>query len=111
MDSVYRSNSTAGVARSGNDSFAVDWRAQLEGVEQLGRNWLARCDEADPQRGDLIHMDLLVKDLIGAGDHPVAAMTTTRALLCANCRRLNAAEGKCLGQALERCMLLSGVNS
>lgn len=64
MDSVYRSNGAAGVERSGNDSFAVDWRAQLEGVARLGRDWLARCDAADPQRGDVIRRGALADDLL-----------------------------------------------
>lgn len=97
--------------RSGNDRIAVDWCAQLEGVARLGRDWLARFDAADPQRGDVIRMGALADDLVGGGDRSPAAMTMIRALLCSNCRRLNAAEGKCFGQALERCMLLNGVTT
>lgn len=108
MRSVYLSGDAKG---SWNDSPGADRNAQLERVARLGRDWLERVPVADPQRGDLVRMGILVEDLIRAGDHSVAAMTTTRALLCTNCRRLNAAEGKCLGQALERCRLLNGVNS
>ena len=107
MRSVYFSGD-AKVSR--NDSPASDKTGQLQGVARLGREWLERVAVADPQRGDLVRMGILVEDLIRSGNQSVAAMTTTRALLCTNCRRLNAAEGKCLGQALERCLLLNGVN-
>lgn len=83
-----------------NDSPATDKAGQLQGVARLGREWLDRVAVADPKRGDLVRMGILVEDLIRSGDHSIPAMTITRALLCTNCRRLNAAEGKCLGPSM-----------
>ena len=111
MDSVYHSSGAAGAEYPGTDSIVADRRAQLEGVVRLGRDWLARCDAADPPRGDVVRMGVLADDLAKGSDQSPAAMTMVRALLCSNCRRLNAAEGKCFGQALERCILLNGVKS
>lgn len=90
------------------DATPAEKLARLQGVARLGRTWLERIPAAEPKRGRLNGMCVLVEDLVRVGDHSVAAMTTARALLCSNCRRLNAAEGKCLGAALHRCMLLNG---
>lgn len=111
MDSVYRPTGAGGGNRSADGSTADDKRAQLEGVVRLGQAWAKRSAVTDSARGDLVRMSVLAEDLIRAGDHSAAAMTTARALLCTNCRRLNAADGKCRGQALERCMLLNGAGS
>lgn len=107
MHSVYRP-SVAGNGGPAPADSGGDRRAQLEGVVRLGRAWLERMPAADPQREHLIRMGILAEDLIRAGDYSVDAMTTARALLCANCRRLDASQGKCRGQALDRCMLLNG---
>lgn len=78
--SVYFSDDADG---TGNDSPAADRNAQLEGVARLGREWLARVSATDPQRGDLVPLGVQAEDLLRAGDHSVAAMTTTRAFDCA----------------------------
>lgn len=93
------------------DATPADKLALLQGVARLGRAWLARIPVAEPKRERLIGMCRLVEDQVRTGDHSPATMTTARALLCTNCRRLNAAEGKCFGQALHRCMLLNGSSS
>lgn len=90
------------------DATPADKLARLQAVARLGRTWLERIPASEPKRGRLTGMCVLVEDLVSAGDHSLAAMTTARALLCNNCRRLNASEGKCLGQALHRCMFLNG---
>jgi hypothetical protein len=81
----------------------------LEGVVRISHGWMERIPVDDPQREKVARVGSLAADLIRTGDFSSAAMTTARALMCVNCRRLNAAQGKCFGQALDRCLLLNGV--
>lgn len=103
-------NFSANSSGSSSDSTAADRRARLEGVARLGRAWLERGAATDPQRGDLVRMGALADDLARAADQSPAAITMVRALPYANCRRLNAAEARCLGQVPDRCLLLNGIN-
>lgn len=107
MHSVFLQSTAGGVGCSTVDGMAAQKQALLQGVVRLGREWLDRIPADDPQREHLIRMGILAEDLIRAGDHSPAAMAMARALLCANCRRLGAIEGKCFGQVLERCVLLN----
>lgn len=108
MNSVDRPVNASNADDAEVDATPADKLARLQGVARLGRTWLERTAAAEPKRGRLIGMCVLVEDLVRAGDHSPAAMTTARALLCSNCRRLDASEGRCLGTALHRCMLLNG---
>jgi hypothetical protein len=107
MNSLEPSGNAISAGDAEVDATPAEKLARLQAVARLGRMWLERIPAAEPKRGRLTGMCVLVEDLVRAGDHSVAAMTTARALLCNNCRRLNAAEGKCLGTALHRCMFLS----
>lgn len=111
MHSVYLRATACSAGRSAVDGVAADKKALLEGVVRLGRKWLERIPADDPQREHLIRMGILAEDLVRSGDHSLAAMTTARELLCANCCRLGAADGKCAAQLLERCVLLNGPNT
>lgn len=106
MYSVYLKSTPGGFGPAAPDATAAGRKALLAGVARLGRAWLERIPAADPQREHLIRMGILAENLMKTGDHSPAAMTTARMLLCANCRYLNAAPEKCVGQALNRCPLL-----
>lgn len=82
----------------------------LQAVWWQSRRWVERIAVTDPQRVKLIQLGILTDDLVRVGDYSPAAMTTVRTLLCANCRRLNAAHEKCAGQSLDRCPLLRVAN-
>ncbi|MDP2810995.1 MAG: hypothetical protein Q8O34_12675 [Rhodocyclaceae bacterium] len=110
MHSVYLPSTADSAGLSAIDGTAADKRAQMEGVARLSRAWLERIPATDPRREHLIRMGILAEDLVKAGDQSPAAMMKARELLCANCRRLDAAEGKCMGQSLDRCLLLKGTN-
>ena len=108
MNSLEPSGNAISAGDAEVDATPAEKLARLQGVARLGRMWLERIPATEPKRGRVIGMCVLVEDLVRAGDHSVAAMTTARALLCSNCRRLDAAKGKCLGTALHRCMFLNG---
>lgn len=80
----------------------------LEEVLRVSQEWLKQLSVHDSRRGNLTAMQMLMKDLIKTGNCSSADMTTARALLCSNCRRLNAAPEKCSGRSLDRCPLLKG---
>jgi hypothetical protein len=65
----------------------------------------------DLQHEALLHLGNLAEDLIKNCNTSLLAMAQLRALLCGNCRHLNAAQGQCAGQSLERCPLLQGASS
>lgn len=104
MQSVYRQ--TAQDIAPATDA-VVSSKDLLQAVWWLSRRWVERMAVTDPQRVKLIQLGMLTDDLVRAGDYSPAAMTTVRTLLCASCRRLNAAHEKCTGQSLDRCSLLS----
>jgi hypothetical protein len=84
----------------------------LERALQVCRMWLQHLPAHDPRRENLDAMAILVKDIIESGDYSLRdAMTTARALLCTNCRRLNAAPEQCAGRSLDRCPLVKGIGS
>ena len=79
----------------------------LQGVLQINRKWLEQLPVHDPRRESLNVMAGVVKDIVQSGDYSLHdAMTTARALLCTNCRRLNAAPDQCAGRSLDRCPLV-----
>lgn len=78
----------------------------LEGVLRVSRKWVEHLHVHDPLRENLVGMGMLVEDLLMSGDYSSDAMTIARALLCRNCHRLNAEQGKCSGRSLDQCPLL-----
>jgi hypothetical protein len=103
--------STSGAVRQAEpvDGIVSRNKSLLEGVVRVSRGWGDQIPVNDPQRQRLTRVGSLAEDLLRNGDYSSTAMTTARALLCVNCRRLNASQGKCFGQALDRCLLLNGV--
>lgn len=84
----------------------------LEEILQVCRKWSERLPAHDHRRTNLNVMEVLVKDILESGDYSVPdAMTTARALLCTNCRRLNAAPEQCAGRSLDRCPLLARIGA
>ena len=79
----------------------------LHGALQVCRKWLDHLPAHDPRHENLDVMTILVKDILESGDYSLHdAMTTARALLCTNCRRLKAAPDQCAGRSLDRCPLV-----
>jgi hypothetical protein len=111
MDFMHLPGGTPDANRTLGNERAADRCRQLKAVARRGRKWLEQVSASDPVRGNLILMSAFAEELVKTGDQSPDAMTTIRALLCSNCRRLNAAGGKCSGQPLERCMLLNEINS
>ena len=84
----------------------------LEGVLQVCRKWLQHLPAHDRRRENLNITERFVEDLLESGDDYLGhAMANARALLCVNCRRLDAAPGKCSERSLDRCPLLKGIGS
>lgn len=81
-------------------------RGLLEAVSRLSGKWMEQLIANDPRRQSLSHLASLVKAYLEAEDYSTMAMTTARALLCVNCRRLDAVRGECSGRALHHCQLL-----
>lgn len=89
------------------DSTSRGSKDLLKGALQVCRKWLEHLPAHDPRRENLDAMAILVKDILESGDYSLHdAMTTARALLCTNCRRLNAAPDQCAGRSLDRCPLV-----
>jgi hypothetical protein len=80
----------------------------LHAVLLQSRQWEARLAVHDSQRLTAQHLIALAEHLLGSGNASPRAMTEIRALLCTTCRRLVAAQGRCSGRSLDRCLLLDG---
>lgn len=107
MHSVYQQLSWRNSLSSATEEPAGDRSAQLRGVANLTRTWLERIVGHDPQREQLMRLGALADELADHGTPSPSAIGAIRAMLCANCRRLDAAQGRCAGQTLERCPLLT----
>ncbi len=83
----------------------------LQEVVRLSRQWVDQLHVQNLHREGILHLGNLAEDLIRNGQASLFAMTQLRTLLCGNCRRLNAAQGQCSGQSLDRCLLLKGASS
>lgn len=109
---IVTSNSPDSDRLSAVDSTPSRSQHLLEGALQVCRTWLQHLPAHDHRRANLNVMEVLVKDILESGDYSVPdAMTTARALLCTNCRRLNAAPEKCSGWSLDRCPLLARIGA
>lgn len=82
----------------------------LEGIRRLSRAWAERLAVHEPQRANLIRIEILAEHLL-RGDASASAMPYVRVLLCITCRRLNAVQGRCFGKSLDRCLLLKETGS
>lgn len=111
MDSVYAPKFRHAGRPSPVVGTADDSRDQLEGVSRLSRKWVERYPVGHPQREMLMRMGTLAEGLLTAGNYSPVAMTRVRDLMCGNCRRLDAAQGRCHGQSLDRCLLLKEPDS
>ena len=87
------------------DSFAGVSQHHLQAVSRISREWAEHLRADDLQRSAILHLGSLAED-ISDGNASALAMIQLRALLCGNCRRLDAAEGACSGQSLDGCRLL-----
>ncbi len=84
----------------------------LEAALQVCREWLQHLSAHDRRRENLNITERFVEDLLESGDDLLGhAMANARALLCVNCRRLDAAPGKCSERSLNRCPLLKGIGA
>lgn len=84
----------------------------LENVLQLCRKWLEHLPAHDSRRENLSITERFVQDsLESCDDFLDCTMANARALLCVNCRRLDAAPEKCIERSLNRCPLLKGIGA
>ncbi|MCK9382579.1 MAG: hypothetical protein M0P95_16135 [Sulfuritalea sp.] len=111
MDAVYLEYSVdTAQPPAADDCVASDSLGLLHGVLRVSQEWLEQVPLCDPQHDKLVRLGILAADLVRMSNFSPTAMTTARALLCVNCRRLNAAQGQCAGQSLDRCLLLKGTD-
>ena len=108
MQSVYQQTSQDASQVPPANSVAGRSQGLLEAVLRVSQEWVERLPVHDPEREAAIRLAMLTEDLVRTGDRSPRALSHVRSLLCSNCRRLNAAQGKCSGQALDRCLLLNG---
>lgn len=78
----------------------------LQAALQISREWVERLPPQSPQRATAVHLGQLVEHLIDNRCTMPLAMSNVRALLCTNCRNLNAAHGECNGRSLNHCLLI-----
>lgn len=78
----------------------------LKAARRLGDVWVGQLPVGDARRRDLASVRHWLDERLLAGDSFPDTMTTARALLCTECRRLKAAPGYCRGRPLDRCPLL-----
>lgn len=90
------------------DCAANDGNGLLEAALKLCQQWMERLPADDPERRNLVCLRMSLGYLINGGEPSPLDMSNIRALLCSNCRRINAAQGKCSGRPLNRCPLLNG---
>lgn len=79
-----------------------------ETVLRLLRRWLKEHPARDAGRASLFIGEMLIEELMRTNDYSSDAAVSGCAILCVNCRRLDASQGKCSGQPLNRCPLLKG---
>ena len=109
MHSVYQNApASAPVSASGGDGY----RSLLEEVLQISHDWAEGACAHGLQRDAVMHLWSLTQELLESNvPAPPVALTQLRALLCGNCRALNAAQGQCTGRSLDQCRLLNGAGT
>lgn len=80
---------------------------QWQSVLEVLRDWQRGRSPYDEHRAHLALAEDSIEDLDLRNDYSDGAKTVGRALMCVNCRRLNASQGRCSGQPLEKCPLLN----
>lgn len=94
------------------DSTSSGSKDLLQGVMQVFSKWLEHLPVHDPRFKRLNATEILFKDMLESGAYSgIYVMTTAHALLCTNCRRLDAAPEECSGRSLDRCPLLNGIGA
>jgi hypothetical protein len=111
MQSIYLQAAKSATDDGATDADIDGSHKLLEGVLRVSRDWAERLPPRDRERQAAVGLAALTENLLADGKPSPHAMSNVRGLLCANCRRLNAAQGKCFGQALERCLLLRRIDS
>lgn len=104
MHSVY---SVGAVRPPAADSAASGGQRAVEGALRVNRERLEQISIDDPQRENLVRLGTLIRDLCRTRDCSSGTRTTPRAF-CLSCRCLNATQGQCSRQPLDRCLLLKG---
>ena len=105
MHSVY----SGGVIRPPSaDSSASDGQRPPEGALRLSREPRERVAVDDPQRQDLVRLGILIRDLVKARNCSSTAITARA--FCLSCRCLDATQGQCSRQPLDRCLLLKRIS-
>lgn len=106
MHSVY---SVGAVLPSTADSTASASQRALEEVVRINRERLQQISGDDPQHENLVRLGMLIRDIGRARASSSGTRTTARAF-CLSCRCLDATQGQCSRQPLDRCLLLKRVN-
>lgn len=92
----------AGTAQRGLE--LAERLVQLHEVARIGEVWLETLAPDASQRASVMEMCRYAEESAARGDGSPDVMITVRAILCSNCRRIDAAQGKCSGAALDQCM-------
>jgi len=87
---------------------APDAHPLWQSVLEVLRGWLQEQPRHDQQHERLALAMASIEDFMRKNDYSIEAKTVGRALMCVNCRRLNANQVKCSGRPLEKCPLLTG---
>ena len=92
------------------DSSASDGQQVLEESMRVNRERRERVVVVDdPQRENLVRLGVLIRDLVKARNCSSGARITARAF-CLSCRCLDATQGQCSRQPLDRCLLLKQIS-
>jgi hypothetical protein len=108
MDSVYTSTHVDATEHPSGSSGDSDVQNILQGVLRVSREWIERLPMQSAEHKTAIHLAALTESLSGRAV-PHLAMTRINALLCENCRRLNASGINCVGRSLESCPVLNSL--
>jgi len=81
----------------------------LHGALKVCRSWLNDLPAKDTTRSSVLHLEALIENLISTESTCGMAMSNVRALLCTNCRILQAVKKRCAGTSLERCLLIKEI--
>jgi hypothetical protein len=105
MQSVY---SGGAVRPPPADSSANDGQHLPEESMRVNRERREHVAVDDPQRQDLVRLGMLIRDLVKARNCSSSAITARA--FCLSCRCLDATQGQCSRQPLDRCVLLKRIS-
>lgn len=106
MDSIRINAYPTGVHHQSADCVAHSGKLPLEDLLRVSREWAERLPIDDPHRGNLLQVEKLAASILNDGNNSALAKSYLGAMWCVTCRRLDAVQGECLGQSLDRCILL-----